>query len=505
MVARVPRLLDARSASCRPRPSPRKPSARRAVSFRTRRARAAANRDTSRAACRSTRASTAGPPGARRRRVARRARPRSPGSRDRRQRRWRTPRTGPDLVERRRGVGGLRDRGRHVGPAASGRAPAARRRPSPPAAARRRPRVRARAGRCRRCRRGARPGARPEQLERPPASSSAVELRAGRARRPKPHSMTTIRSGRSAAAAAQSVRAEWRPAAAPTSMPAGGRHQVGHPVAGQVERLEPFDAEHPRRGTARRRRAGAAPAGSGAGGELVALGGEIERPRHRADVRQHARPRCGPSARAPAAAGSRPAASRWTSPSATAQTSQRSWVMIRSGASRRSASASTAMTGSARLAQPPDLGVDAAPGQRRVERRRGDPGQMLHRGGIVALVGDADQRSGRRPAPRRSRWRPGAGSPPASALGQPAGMVVGEQQQADEGGEQVAEVAGQQCRRPGPSSGRAPRPGPRSPSPGRDWRCHQSSCDVRRPGAGSRPAVNAAAPNSVALTSASAM
>ena len=93
-------------------------------------------------------------------------------------------------------------------------------------------------------------------------------------------------------------------------------------------------------------------------------------------------------------AGCMTAASRWTSPSATAQTSQRSWVTIRSGASRRSDLGVHADDRLARRVQPPDLGVDGRSGARRVDRSGGDPGKAQNVGRIVALVGDAHQAAG---------------------------------------------------------------------------------------------------------------
>ena len=99
------------------------------------------------------------------------------------------------------------------------------------------------------------------------------------------------------------------------------------------------------------------------------------------------------------------AARRWTSPSSTAQTSQRPWVMIRSGASRRSVSASTAMTGRPAARRRRTSASMAALERCRVDRSGGHSREAGDRRRIVALVGDPHEVLRRPQAPPRSRWR----------------------------------------------------------------------------------------------------
>ena len=199
---------------------------------------------------------------AHRRRADRPAPPRTPESRGRRRATVRVLREQARATSRAQSPGARRlDRDVTRASAPSREARRISHRAWPPAGARRRPRSVAPAARCRRCRRASRPApirAALGRRRRAARSSSAAGALDARSRRASP------RSGRAAARPPRPsvLTAECAPGSRADVDPAGGGHQVGHPVAGQIQRLEPLDAEHPR-GAAWARCGGAARAGSG--------------------------------------------------------------------------------------------------------------------------------------------------------------------------------------------------------------------------------------------------
>ena len=252
-------------------------------------------------------------------------------------------------------------------PGASARARSARRRPSRPAAARRRPRSLDPAWTCTRCRRAARPEPSPRSVERR-GIGDPVELAPGALdAEAAQHDHDQVRAQR-CEPRVQELTRRVRAGLGADVHSAGRGDQVGHPVAGQVERRQPFDAEHPR---ARRRapRAGGAPAAPQTGGELVSLG---RRGRARGPPRgclASRRPRCDQSARGRPGTGSDRLGQPVDGP--VRHGADLAQVLGDHEVGREPAQrlGIDRMTGRARVAQPPHLGVDGRAGQRRVERR----------------------------------------------------------------------------------------------------------------------------------------
>ena len=140
------------------------------------------------------------------------------------------------------------------------------------------------AARCTRCRRGSRSGTCAEE-RRASGSDPARRARPGRAPLPNPQSMT-MHDGRAGAPAARSTPAgpsdfrRW----APTSTPPAAVHHLGHPVAGQVQRLEPLDTERLAAGRPRPRVEVSASRLCKPGDQLLGLSGQIERRADRGDI-----------------------------------------------------------------------------------------------------------------------------------------------------------------------------------------------------------------------------
>ena len=201
--------------------------------------------------------------------------------------------------------------------------------------------------------------------------------------------------------------------------------------------------------------------------------------------------------------GSSAAASRCTAPSDTAHTSQRSCVMTRSGASRRSSAASTAITArpasrsrrtSASMAAPGRLGsisVEVTRGRCWTEAGWSHSWEMATSDPAPPRAATISVAPGSSVTTRISA-RSGGGDDSSAKSSRPM-------KGASSVRKSCVSSIGDEC-----PAARGPRPATSSPAPGRGSRSTTRPPWRRRAGAGSRPALKAAAPNSAALTSASA-